>query len=125
MGLMDFLKKKSDVGYSSEGMNFDNNFGAEANSMNSMPQSNFGSDFQPEHNLSPSMNLSTMNNTAFGQSQNSMMPQSSGPDISKDLQMISLKLDAIKSELDAMNQRLRSLESIAEKEQSKTNKKWY
>jgi hypothetical protein len=134
MGLMDFLKKKSDTGFDAGGMNFDNNFSADSsmgmNSMSQTPQSSFGTEFQPEHsmsNLSPSMNLSTMNNNAFGQPPTSMMPQSQGPDISKDLQMISLKLDSIKSELDAMNQRLKSLESIAEREQQKTtsNKKWY
>ena len=38
---------------------------------------------------------------------------------------IQEKLDAIKSEIDSMNQRLKNLESIAEREQSKTTKKWY
>ncbi len=127
MGLMDFLKKKSDTGFDSGGMNFDTNSGPDnnINGMNSMstPQPSFGTEFQPEHNFSSSVNLSTMN-SAYGQS--SMMPQQ-GNDISKDLQVISLKLDSIKSELDAMNQRLKSLESIAEREQQKTtsNKKWY
>jgi hypothetical protein len=125
MGLMDFLKKKSDAGIGAEdtgiGNSFDNNFSMD-NSNHNMPQSNFGSGYQPEQQLGPSVNLSTMNNSAFGQSS---MSQSQGPDISKDLQMISLKLDAIKSDLDAMNQRLKSLESIAEREQIKTNKKWY
>jgi hypothetical protein len=124
MGLMDFLKKRSDAGIGAEdsglNTNLDNNFSME-NNINT-PQTNFGNEFQPEH-LNPSVNLSTMNNNSFGQSQ-MQMPQQ-GPDISKDLQMISLKLDAIKSDLDAMNQRLKSLESIAEREQLKTNKKWY
>jgi hypothetical protein len=129
MGLMDFLKKKSDTGFDAGGMNFDSNFGSDSgmNSMSGMnnmstPQPSFGSEFQPEHNMnpmSPSVNLSTMN-SSYGQS---MMPQ--GPDISKDLQVISLKLDAIKSELESMNQRIKSLESIAEREQIKSNKKWY
>ena len=120
MGLMDFLKKKSDTGFDTGGMNFDTNFGDNSamNSMSSTPQPSFGSEFQPEHNnFSPSVNLSTMNSQY-----QSSIPQ---PDISKDLQLISLKLDSIKSELDAMNQRLRSLESIAEREQVKSNKKWY
>lgn len=129
MGLMDFLKKKSDAGFDAGGMNFDTNFGSDsANSMSGMnsmsnPQPSFGSEFQPEHNMnsmSPSVNLSTMNNGMYGQS---MMPQ--GSDITKDLQVISLKLDAIKSELESMNQRIKSLESIAEREQVKSNKKWY
>jgi len=123
MGLMDFLKKKSDAGIGAEdtGSNnnsFDNSFSMD-NNINNIPQSNLGSGFQQEQ-LSPSINLSTMNNNAFGQPS-----MSQGSDLSKDLQMISLKLDAIKSELDAMNQRLKSLESIAEREQIKTNKKWY
>jgi len=125
MGLMDFLKKKSDAGIGTEDSSlsnsFDHNFSMD-NSMNSnMPQSNFGVGYQQEQ-LSPSVNLSTMNNNGFGQSS---MAQPQGPDMSKDLQMISLKLDAIKSDLDAMNQRLKNLESIAEREQIKSNKKWY
>jgi len=124
MGLMDFLKKRSDAGIgaeeSSPNAGFDNNFSAD----NNMQQAGLGNGFQPEQ-LNPSINLSTMNNNAFGQSSMSQMSPQQGPDISKDLEMISLKLDAIKSELDAMNQRLKSLESIAEREQSKTNKKWY
>jgi hypothetical protein len=122
---MDFIRKKSDAGTGGEGFNFDasntdlGNNAAFPNAPNS-PQMNY----QPEGNLSPSMNLSSMGNTAFGQS--SMQQPAQGPDIEKDLQMISLKLDAIKSEVDAMSQRLKNLESIAEREQSKsTNKKWY
>lgn len=127
MGLMDFLKKKSDAGIGAEetgiGNSFDNSFSMDSN-LNSASQANLGQGYQQEQ-LNPSINLSTMGNNAFGQSSLSQMPQSQGPDISKDIQMISLKLDAIKSELDAMNQRLKSLESIAEREQIKTNKKWY
>jgi hypothetical protein len=127
MGLMDFLKKRSDAGIGAEesglNTNFDNSFSTD-NNINT-PQTSFGSGFQPEQQLNPSMSLSTMNNNTFGQSPMSQMSQPQGLDISKDLQMISLKLDAIKSDLDAMNQRLKSLESIAEREQLKTNKKWY
>jgi hypothetical protein len=122
MGLMDFLKKRSDSGLGSDASSFD--IGNSSLDSSSTPLSNLSNpspDYQPEH-LNPSMNLSSMNSSF---SQSSAQPMSQGPDMSKDLQMISLKLDAIKSELDAMNQRLKSLEMIAEREQSRSTKKWY
>jgi chaperonin cofactor prefoldin len=64
-----------------------------------------------------------MGSSAFGQPMQQSIPQSN--DLQKDIQLISLKLDAIKSELDAVNQRLRNIESIAEREQIKPGKKWY
>ena len=44
--------------------------------------------------------------------------------IGKDLELISAKLDAIKAELDSMNQRLKRLERIAEGETSIHKDKW-
>ena len=122
MGFMDFLKKKSDVGVGTEGLNFDSPMTTDINNGMQQPPG-FGNDFQ-QPSLSPSMNMSSMGGNAFGQSSmhQSMQPE---PSNEKDLQMISLKLDAIKSELDAMSQRLKNLELIAEREQSKTTKKWY
>jgi hypothetical protein len=127
MGLMDFLKKKSDSGLGSEAASFDigntdlNNPGHNMNSQEINPAMNYGEHMGQATDFSA---MSGMNNNTFGQSSmQQSMPQ--GSDISKDLEVISLKLDAIKSELDAMNQRLKSLESIAEREQLKTNKKWY
>ena len=124
MGLMDFLKKRNESGMGSDSLNMDTSPSIDSRT----PPSNYGMDFsQQESNLNPSMNLSTMNGGGFGQSSMqqsfSQVPQNN--DMQKDLQMISLKLDAIKSEIDAMNQRLKNLESIAEREQMKTNKKWY
>jgi len=43
---------------------------------------------------------------------------------SKDLEIISAKLDAIKAELDSMNQRLKRLERLAEGESSFSKDKW-
>jgi prefoldin subunit 5 len=48
-----------------------------------------------------------------------------GNDLQKDIQIISLKLDSIKSELDAMNQRIKNIEAIAQKEQGGQRQKWY
>ena len=42
----------------------------------------------------------------------------------KDLEIISAKLDAIKAELDSMNQRLKRLERLAEGESSFSKDKW-
>ncbi|MBW2991268.1 hypothetical protein KY348_06215 [Candidatus Woesearchaeota archaeon] len=44
--------------------------------------------------------------------------------IGKDLEIISAKLDAIKAELDSMNQRMKRLERIAEGESSVHKDKW-
>ncbi|MGV8086845.1 MAG: hypothetical protein ACP5N1_04400 [Candidatus Woesearchaeota archaeon] len=123
MGFMDFLKKKSDVGTGVEGMNFDSAMPT-TDFNTGLPQQGFGADLQ-QQNLSPSMNMSSMGGNAFGQPAMSQSMPSAEPHLEKDLQMISLKLDAIKSELDAVNQRLKNLESIAEREQTKTAKKWY
>jgi hypothetical protein len=53
--------------------------------------------------------------------------QQPGSGLEKDIQIISLKLDAIKSEMDSMNQRIKNIEMIAEKEQQPTTpqKRWY
>jgi hypothetical protein len=129
MGLMDFLRKKSSADMGLESSPIDSDIMSGNNLMNDPLSSNSynpnsGTEFGSEHNnLSSSMNMSTMGNQAFGQSGHQSF--TSAPDIQKDMQMISLKLDAIKSELDAMNQRLRNLESIAEREQMKAGKKWY
>jgi hypothetical protein len=131
MGFMDFLKKKDDAGLNlgSDSLNFSNN-GLPQDTPN-ISSPSFGNEFSSmnsSNNMNPSMSMSSMNSQGFGQSSMTQStPQGSG--MERDLQMISLKLDAIKSELDAMNQRLKNLESIAEREQqqSKTNKqqRWY
>ncbi len=55
--------------------------------------------------------------------------QDQSSELQKDIQIISLKLDAIKSELDAMNQRIVTIEKIAQNEQTKqtqqTQRRWY
>jgi hypothetical protein len=55
-----------------------------------------------------------------------MQQQQSIGDITlgKDLELISAKLDAIKAEIDAMSQRLKRLERIAEGENSTPANKW-
>lgn len=54
------------------------------------------------------------------------VPQQSLGDINigKDLEIISAKLDAIKAELDSMNQRLKRLERLATDESSFSKDKW-
>ncbi|HYD02933.1 MAG TPA: hypothetical protein VEC16_01415 [Alphaproteobacteria bacterium] len=120
MGIMDFLKKKEDslnYGLDSTAPLENSGFG---NTQSNPMQNNYGSDFG-------SSNLSSMNGGTFGQPQQQFQQQDS--QLVKDIQMISLKLDSIKSELDAMSQRLKNLESIAEREQQMLqqpkNKKWY
>jgi hypothetical protein len=76
------------------------------------------------------INLSTMNNMGGISSQMSnpgYNAQQPGSGLEKDIQIISLKLDAIKSEMDSMNQRIKNIEMIAEKEQQPTTpqKRWY
>ena len=122
MGFMDFLKKKNDVGTGADGLNFDSTMPTDLNSGSQQPA--FGMDLSQQSNLSPSMSMSSMGNNTFGQPapSQSIQPESS---MERDIQMMSLKLDAIKSELDSVSQRLKNIEMIAEREQSKTTKKWY
>ena len=77
-------------------------------------------------------NLTSQHNSQFPQQsfQGNSVQQaqfSSQPDIQKDMQILSLKLDAIKSELDSINQRVANIERIAENEQVKQTqpKRWY
>ena len=89
MGFMDFLKKKNDAGIGSEGLNLESNGMDATSGMNfNSQQPSPGMDYQPEHNMNSSMGISSMNNSSYGQ----MQQTSQGSDISKDLQMISLKV---------------------------------
>lgn len=79
-------------------------------------------------NLQPSGNpFTAMQNSGFqhAQSIQSMnnSQNSSQSSIDKDLQILSLKLDAIKSELDSLNQRVKNIELLAEKD--KSARRWY
>lgn len=130
---MNFFKKKEpELDFNSNlGLDTKTDFG-EGNDFNKNTpgmheQDNFisGTDFNQENQfaqgmqheqLQPSVNLS--NNQFQPVQQNN-----SGADLQKDIQILSLKLDAIKSELDSMSQRVKNIEAIAEKEQKP--KKWY
>lgn len=143
MGILDLFKKKEE---SIPDFNFDNNTAA---GLNPMPQgfdTNLGLEPHQEFNdsgmqamnantlhtpamnpqsTSPAANLSTMGMQS--QQNYAQYPQTTpGPDIAKDLQILSLKLDAIKSELDSVNQRVATIERIALKdEQQMQQKRWY
>ena len=124
MGIMDVFKKKNvESEFSSD------NLGLTMTPMTpdttGLPPTNLEqSPSYTEHQSNMSMS-SMMNNNNMQYQQ--PIQQSQQPDLSRDLQMISLKLDAIKSELDAMNQRIKNVEAIAEKEQAAQGqqKKWY
>jgi hypothetical protein len=130
MGIMDFLKKKEEIP-------FDQSSSFNSNDMNSnmitpdttgIPSSNIDtSSYHTDQSLNSSSSMSGMNSGNFNQSFSPSQSQASPPqDIGRDLQVISLKLDAIKAELDAMNQRMKNLEGIAEREQTHAQqKKWY
>ena len=120
MALRDIFRKKEKEPVQ-ESMDFGShlgNFSADTTGVPSSLTQEYGNE-----SLAPSVNMSNMSMNAFGQ-----QPQTSNnnQDIAKDLQMISLKLDAIKSEIDSVNQRLKSLEMIAEREDQRSkNRKWY
>lgn len=119
MGLMDFLKKKEDTSRDSFGLDSSTDNNAFSTPLSNNPMQ--GNDYRNEYG-GPST-ISGMNGGTFGQPQQYSQQDSQ---IQKDLQMISLKLDSIKSELDAMNQRMKNIENIAEKEQQQSKtKKWY
>ncbi len=123
MGFLDKFKKKE------ESIDFGSNLGLDLNQesglhneMSSPEQHSFAeatpSMSQPS-SFSQAPNLTTIQ---YAQQQSSTQP---GGEMSKDMQILSLKLDAIKSELDSMNQRLKNIEAIAEKEQHPAAKRWY
>ncbi|MGV8150680.1 MAG: hypothetical protein ACP5NV_03060 [Candidatus Woesearchaeota archaeon] len=118
MGITDFFKKKEPE------PDFNTNLGLD---FGSDPNKNFGKDPNGDFNnpnqymphqeaaVAPSVNLST-----------AQFHQNPDNDLQKDLQILSLKLDAIKAELDGMNQRIKNIEQIAQKEQQQTQtKRWY
>lgn len=124
MGLIDFFRKKepeldinANLGLNSNSdisSGLGNDFG-NPSSMNPALGNDFGQGFHEQ--MAPSVNLSSQQ---FQPAQ-----QMSGVDIAKDIQIISLKLDAIKTEIDSMNQRIKNIEAIAEREQVQQPKKWY
>lgn len=127
MGFLDVFKKKgSDItNIGQMGQNFD--------MQNSMPMGEMNDPLGLDHTqqateqnnpYAPSMNLSTM---GMNSSQNYQQQPQQTTSNDKDMQIISLKLDAIKSELDAINQRIKNIENIAEKEQQPQTqqKRWY
>jgi hypothetical protein len=120
VGIRDLFKKKDDTDAllgSESSFDPTKDFGSFSNpndfgSQSSMQQQGY------HDQLQPSVNLSTQQ---FAPSQ-----PVGGSDLQKDMQIISLKLDAIKAELDSMNQRIKNIENIAQKEQQQTpQKKWY
>lgn len=124
MGIKDFFKKKdaeldidASLGLNSPAdLGLGNEFG-NPNPANPSMGNDFGQGFHEQ--MQPSMNLSSQQFQPVQQMQNQ------GGDLQKDIQILSLKLDAIKAELDSMNQRIKNIESIAEKEQIQQPKKWY
>lgn len=143
MGILDFFKKKEEPIDNFSG--FDSNLGNSNNPLDNLGNFDHGLDqnFDSHTNQIPdthpkfesSNNLSTMNNlnsnsSSFSQMQNVQQNQSmpAGNDLNKDLQILSLKLDAIKSELDSVNQRVQNIERIAlkdEQQMQQQQKRWY
>jgi len=127
MGFKDFFKKKdSDLDIDASlglgpnadiGSGLGGDFSNPGSGMNQGMGNDFNSGFHDQ--LQPSMNLSSQQFQPVQQS------QGSGGDLQKDIQILSLKLDAIKAELDSINQRIKNIETIAEKEQVAQPKKWY
>ncbi len=124
MGLKDLFKRKdpeldidATLGLNSPsdiGSGLSRDFG-NPNQMNQGMGNDFSQGFHEQ--MQPSVNLSSQ--------QFQPVQQMQGGDLQKDIQILSLKLDAIKAELDSMNQRIKNIEAIAEKEQAPQPKKWY
>lgn len=118
MGIFNLFKKKEEpINYDVDlNTNLNTNFSNE--SINNT-KSNTSSGFQDYSHLEPSINLSQ--SPAQFSNQNIIQNDT----LQKDIQILSLKLDAIKAELDNINQRIKNIEAIAEKEQMQQNKRWY
>ena len=128
MGFLDVFKKKSDdLPIQNDGLGYDTS--ALTNDVTGIPKSEAGYGMDPNASLQTAMMDSNFSqHNQFQQQPSSMIPQTQPGDMGRDLQMISLKLDAIKSEIDAMNQRIKNVEAIAEREQALQHpqqKKWY
>jgi hypothetical protein len=127
MGILDFLKKKEDPMFNND-MNMD--LSADLSGIGHHDINDFSTSETQNPGLSPNygspsnaVNLSTMSlNNPNVQNQGFQ-----GNNLEKDIQIISLKLDAIKSEIDNINQRVKNIEMIAEKEQQQAaqQKRWY
>jgi hypothetical protein len=132
MGVFDLFKKKEDPLL--EG-NFDLNAGLGLGEHNDVGDQGLSQSEPEQHqgmssnaSMNPStVNLSTMGFSSMNNMQSQQYAQAQSPGFEKDLQIISLKLDAIKSEIDSINQRVKNIENIAEKEQQSTQqqKRWY
>ena len=131
MGIFNFWKKNEEpeigADKSALDLGLDTNpmdpLGQSHNDMDSLSKSSNMMNDYGSVNLS-TMGMNSMNNQSFQQPFN--QPQGN-QGIEKDIQILSLKLDAIKSEMDSINQRIKNIESIAEKEQqtTSTQKRWY
>ena len=137
MGFFDIFKKKKDPDFGNidTGLGLGGNLGLDANA-GSDPLSMHTDMAMREHNLDTGMGMNpaaNLSNAGMGQSSGMQGMQSysnygsqgGSSGIEKDLQILSLKLDAIKSEIDSMNQRIKNIEMIAEKEQNPQQKRWY
>lgn len=124
MGFKDFFKKKDpdldiDASLGLSPSDVGSGLGGDLSNPGLGMNQGMGNDFnQGFHDqLQPPINLSNQ--------QFQPVQQNSGGDLQKDIQILSLKLDAIKAELDSVNQRIKNIEAIAEKEQVQQPKKWY
>ncbi len=147
MGILDFFKKRNpepvapdlnlDMNAGLPGMpNLDPGLGPE---FDQHPADLSGGTNPSSMNMQSATNLSSMGFQSGSQQTAAMMgvaggtqptyasyPQQPPADLQKDLQILSLKLDAIKSQLDSVNQRVSTIERIALKdEQQMQQKRWY
>ena len=128
MGILSRLvgKKKDELGLSDMGQDY-----------GQQPQPNYGDPLRsPDPNYgmpqSPGIPTGSLSPEAMGfervpSSTPSYppQPQTVGEiNVGKDLEIISAKLDAIKAELDAMSQRLKKIERIADGETTEYKNKW-
>lgn len=121
MGLGDLFKRKKDEDLLSADLGQSPGLSPDQG-MNDPLMSNPGSFGQANQGIDT---LGTTNLSTMGMQSNNQAFQIGGQDLQKDIQILSLKLDAIKSELDSMNQRIKNIESIAQKEQAQQRPKWY
>jgi len=146
LGILDFFKKK-EADPLGQGMNLDMNaglpgmpnldpgLGPEFDQHSGTDLGNFNNpqsmSNQPASNLSNMGFSSQSQGQGFSQASPASQSYASYPaqnnDIQKDLQILSLKLDAIKSQLDAMNQRVNNIERIALKDEQQIpqQRRWY
>ena len=123
-GKLAFWKKKDDLGDLGKDLDLDRDFRMDAGAG---PSPDLGMDLQPSPQTQPYQKYPSFQQPLFQQQPAYQQPSyQNDPYIaSKNLEVISSKLDALRASLESINQRLANIEAIARGEQEDSRKRRY